>query len=183
VHLAEVHVIQAEHEGVGRDQFEIGAILQRERRFHPHVQSIRTQRFDVIVIGIEAVIAQVFDVRDQCVELGHVLPGGRKLLRLVKLRHQFVGDDAVATYVVLLLVAQVVDAIADGFGQRSCGKGGGGRCDFRRLHLRLCQRGRCGGVQRCSERGRDRHAEDSGRRGRNESFNHAMTPRRARSCC
>ena len=41
-----------------------------------------------------------------------------ELLRLVVLCDQLVGHDACPAHVLLLLVAQVVDAVADGFRQR-----------------------------------------------------------------
>jgi hypothetical protein len=72
----------------------------------------------VVVVRVEAVVAQVVDARDELVEPRRVLPGGLELLRFIVLRDQLVDDDARAPNVMLLLVAQVVDAFADGFGQR-----------------------------------------------------------------
>ena len=56
---------------------------------------------------------------DQLVELGWILPGWLELLCFVVLRDQFVADDACAAHVLLLLIAQVIDAFADGFSQRA----------------------------------------------------------------
>ncbi len=90
IHLADEDVVEPEHEGVGREQFEVGAILQRQRRLHAHVQAVRAERFDVVVVGIETVVAQVFDACDEFVEPRRVLPGRLELLRLVVLCDQLV---------------------------------------------------------------------------------------------
>ena len=89
-------MVEPEHEGVGRQQFEVGAILQRQRRLHAHVEAVRLQRLEVIVVGIETVVAQVLDARDEFVEPRRVLPRRLELLRLVVLCDQLVDDDACA---------------------------------------------------------------------------------------
>ena len=105
----------------------------------------------MVVVGIETVVAQVLDARDELVELRRVLPGRLELLRLVVLCDQLVGDHACPAHVLLLLVAQMVDAVADGFRQRI--GDGGDRSNRHRLRGLLRQRGN--GREQC--RGQDGH--------------------------
>ena len=71
----------------------------------------------MVVVGIQTVVAQVLDARDEFVESCRVLPRGLELLRLEILRDQFRDDDVRAARVLLLLVAQMIDAVADGLRQ------------------------------------------------------------------
>jgi hypothetical protein len=117
VHFAHVHVVQPEHEGIGREQLEVGAILQCQRRIHAHIKPVRLQRLVVVVVRIEPVMAQVVDRGHELVEPLRVLPRRLELPAFEESRDDLVEHDARATHVLLWLVAQVIDALADRFAE------------------------------------------------------------------
>ena len=83
----------------------------------------RLQRGDVVIGGVEAVVLQVGDRRDQLVEPRRVLPPRLELVGFVEAGNTVRGNDVRAAHLVVprivsALVAQVVDAFADRFGHR-----------------------------------------------------------------
>ena len=67
-------MIQREHHGVRRHEFEVGLVHRHERLAAALVGPERLQRGDVVIGRVEAVILQVGDRRDQLVEPRRVLP-------------------------------------------------------------------------------------------------------------
>ena len=77
----------------------------------------------MVIGGVEAVVLQVGDRRDQLVESRRVLPPRLELASFVEARNSVRGDDVRAAHLVVprivpALVAQVVDAFADRLGDR-----------------------------------------------------------------
>jgi hypothetical protein len=116
-------VVQREHHCVGGEEFEVGLLGRLQGRRRPQVRAERLQGLDVVVGGIEPVVVEIGECGHQQVEPRRIAPLRLELLRFVVPRDDVGEDDApaaddVVRPVVLARVAQVIDAFADGLGER-----------------------------------------------------------------